>query len=61
MVAAINPIDTKKQRRKMDIIKTKNVTKRFGSVVAADNISVHIRQGEIYGFLVLINGTTSVI
>ncbi len=35
----------------MDIIKTKNVTKRFGSVIAVDNISVHIRQGEIYGFL----------
>ncbi len=46
-----NPINTKKQKREMDIIKTKNVTKRFGSVVAADNISVHIRQGEIYGFL----------
>ncbi len=35
----------------MDIIKTKNITKRFGSVIAADNISVHIKQGEIYGFL----------
>ncbi len=35
----------------MDVIKTNNVTKRFGSVVAIDNISVHIREGEIYGFL----------
>ncbi len=35
----------------MDIIKTENLTKRFGSVVAADKISVHIREGEIYGFL----------
>ncbi len=35
----------------MDIIKTESVTKRFGSVLAIDNISVHIRQGEIYGFL----------
>ncbi len=35
----------------MDIIETNNITKRFGSIVAADNISIHIREGEIYGFL----------
>ncbi|MFN8348649.1 MAG: ABC transporter ATP-binding protein [Spirosomataceae bacterium] len=35
----------------MEIIKTNSLTKRFGPTVATDNISIHVRQGEIYGFL----------
>ena len=35
----------------MEIIKTNSLTKHFGSTVATDNISVHINQGEIYGFI----------
>lgn len=35
----------------MEIIKTNNLTKRFGSTVATDNISICVNQGEIYGFL----------
>ena len=35
----------------MEVIKTNSLTKRFGSTVATDNISVHVNQGEIYGFL----------
>ncbi|KGN78620.1 bacitracin ABC transporter ATP-binding protein [Porphyromonadaceae bacterium COT-184 OH4590] len=35
----------------MEIIKTNTLTKRFGSTVATDNISIHVNQGEIYGFL----------
>lgn len=35
----------------MDIIRTNTVTKHFGPTVAADNISIHVQEGEIYGFL----------
>lgn len=35
---------------KMEIIKTDALTKRFGSTRANDNISIHVGQGEIYGF-----------
>ncbi len=35
----------------MEIIKTNTLTKRFGSTVATDNISISVKQGEIYGFL----------
>lgn len=35
----------------MEIIKTNTLTKHFGSTVATDNISIHVNQGEIYGFL----------
>lgn len=35
----------------MEIIKTTTLTKRFGSTVATDNISIHVKHGEIYGFL----------
>ena len=27
------------------------ITKRFGDVVAVNNVSLNIRKGEIYGFL----------
>lgn len=35
----------------MNIIQTKNLTKRFGDTIAVDNVSIHVKQGEIYGFL----------
>ena len=35
----------------MNIIQTKNITKRYGDTIAVDNVSIHIEQGEIYGFL----------
>lgn len=35
----------------MNIIQTKNLTKRFGDTFAVDNVSIHVDQGEIYGFL----------
>ncbi|MBK7439622.1 MAG: ATP-binding cassette domain-containing protein [Saprospiraceae bacterium] len=33
------------------VIETTELTKRFGSLTAIDEISMHVRQGEIYGFL----------
>lgn len=33
------------------IIKTLDLTKRFGDVLAVDNLNVSVRAGEIYGFL----------
>ncbi len=35
----------------MEIIKTTSLTKRYGLVVAANDISIQVNQGEIYGFL----------
>lgn len=35
----------------MEVIKTHSLTKRFGSYLATDSISIHVNQGEIYGFL----------
>jgi ABC-2 type transport system ATP-binding protein len=32
-------------------IETKNLTKRFGSLVAVDNLNLKIKEGEIFGFL----------
>lgn len=34
-----------------EIIRTDNISKYFGEVKAADNISLSVRKGEIYGFL----------
>jgi len=34
-----------------EIIRTENLSKHFGHVKAADNISLSVRKGEIYGFL----------
>ncbi len=46
----------------MEIIKTEDLTKRFGSALAADRISIHVNLGEIYGFLGLNGaGKTTVI
>ena len=33
------------------VIETRDLTKRFGDVVAVDNLSINVRKGEIYGFL----------
>lgn len=35
----------------MNIIQTNNLTKRFGDTMAVDNVSIHVKIGEIYGFL----------
>ena len=35
----------------MEIISTNKITKYFGTGVACDNISIHVKEGEIYGFL----------
>ncbi len=35
----------------MEIIQTKNLSKSFGSALVVDNISLNVKQGEIYGFL----------
>jgi ABC-2 type transport system ATP-binding protein len=35
----------------MNIIQTENLTKKFGDTVAVDQVSIHVREGEIYGFL----------
>jgi ABC-2 type transport system ATP-binding protein len=34
-----------------NIIETKNLTKRFGAFAAADDISLSVKKGEIFGFL----------
>ncbi len=35
----------------MEIIRTNLLTKHFGTTAATDNISIHVKQGEIYGFI----------
>lgn len=35
----------------MEVIQTNSLSKRFGATLAVNNISVHVKQGEIYGFL----------
>lgn len=35
----------------MNIIQTENLTKKFGETIAVDNVSINVREGEIYGFL----------
>ena len=35
----------------MEIIRTNTLTKYFGATPASDNISIHVKDGEIYGFL----------
>jgi len=35
----------------MNIIQTENLTKKFGDTFAVDDVSINVRQGEIYGFL----------
>lgn len=36
---------------KKDIIQTDLLTKKFGETSASDSISIHLKEGEIYGFL----------
>ena len=33
------------------MLKIENLTKKFGNIVAVDNLSLHIQKGEIYGFI----------
>lgn len=35
----------------MTIIQTVGLTKRYGNTIAVDNVSIHVKEGEIYGFL----------
>jgi len=35
----------------MNIIQTTNLTKRYGDTIVVDNVSINVKQGEIYGFL----------
>jgi ABC-2 type transport system ATP-binding protein len=35
----------------MDVINTENLTKHYGEVQAAEDITLNVKQGEIYGFL----------
>ena len=35
----------------MDIIRTNTLSKYFGTTPASDDISIHVKEGEIYGFL----------
>lgn len=35
----------------MEVIRTSKLTKYFGTTPASDNISIHVEEGEIYGFL----------
>lgn len=35
----------------MNILEIKNLTKKFGDFIAVDNISLNVREGEIFGFL----------
>jgi ABC-2 type transport system ATP-binding protein len=46
----------------MNVIQTEKLTKKFGDTIAVDDVSINVREGEIYGFLGL-NGagkTTSI-
>lgn len=33
------------------MLKIENLTKRYGNTIAVDNLSIHIKPGEIYGFI----------
>jgi len=35
----------------MNTIQTNNLTKRYGDTIAVNEVSIHVKQGEIYGFL----------
>ena len=48
------PLDTRTIKESEDmeyILTTNNLSKRYGSVVAADKVNLHIRKGEIYGLI----------
>ena len=40
-----------KDRKKNTIIRIKGLTKRYDTVLAVDNLSLNIREGEIFGLL----------
>ncbi len=35
----------------MNLIQTENLTKTFGNTIAVSGVTIHVRRGEIYGFL----------
>lgn len=37
-----------------NIIETVEITKRYGNMHAVDKLSLHMRKGEIYGFVILL-------
>lgn len=41
----------KLNNNEMNIIQTNNLTKQYGDTTAVDNVSITVKQGEIYGFL----------
>jgi len=45
-----NYITTIKQQI-MNVIQTGKLTKKFGDTIAVDDVSINVREGEIYGFL----------
>ena len=43
---------TEERKLQMDyIIETKDLTKRYGQHLAANAVSLHVKRGEIYGFI----------
>ncbi|MHA1693901.1 MAG: ATP-binding cassette domain-containing protein [Candidatus Helarchaeota archaeon] len=44
-------MNTTKVIEKMEIVKTINLTKQWGNIVAVDHINFNIKEGEIFGFL----------
>jgi ABC-2 type transport system ATP-binding protein len=39
------------KRRRMNVIETKDLTKKFGSLTAVDSVNIKVEQGEIFGLL----------
>lgn len=37
--------------RMSNVLEIRNLTKKFGDFIAVDNISLNVREGEIFGFL----------
>jgi len=35
----------------MDVIESEGLTKKFGEVLAVDNVAFRVKKGEIFGFL----------
>ena len=44
----------------MKLIEVKNLTKRFGGLVAVNNVSFFINEGEVFGLIVLENQLHSI-
>jgi len=42
---------TRKENKMEYVIETKNLTKKYGSSIVADNVNMHVPKGKIYGLL----------